>query len=175
MTRFFSVLAALLVAIALATGVAAAQDGNESAAGDGPVCEEPAQIDRTLRLCSAGLDDGEAVLVFESDREQTIILSDMADRGLVDQRDVTLAGGEQTTVRWAVSTTDDGQAGVSIASDRALYNKVISESEPIIGGPWSAEDTQLAVLVTLLIGSIVTVGVVWHKSSGRSNEPEQMA
>jgi len=177
--RILSIAALALVAAAVlfAAGPAAAQEvHNQSVASS--TSDDCETIDEATRLCDASLEDGDAVLVFETDERQLVTLTDAAafiEGGDVPQRDVVLAENGTTTARFGVTTTDDGYAGVSVDTRRTLYAVPLEDTAPLIGGPWSAADTQLVGAAVALTLSVVVTLVVWYRSRNRHREPEAVA
>jgi len=98
-----------------------ASANNSTAAGE--------QIDENLRLVSSSYNPstGTATLVLESDGATAVTLSDAGgfmDGGEINRRTVVADNG-RTTVEFAVTETDRGYVGVSIATENVLYGEVI--------------------------------------------------
>lgn len=166
-----------LVAVAIATGGAAAQENVTISVDDSNETEQCTEyIDRNTRLCDADLDDGTAVLTIESDRPQSVTLTDaggFVDGGQVDRSTQRLFEGTNT-VRVPV-TEADGFAGVSIETNEVLYAIPLEHSSTMLGGPWSATDAQLAGLGAALSVSFVSLFLAIQAITGRADEPERKA
>ncbi|GAB3681223.1 hypothetical protein GCM10028857_05110 [Salinarchaeum chitinilyticum] len=167
------VLGSLFLLVAAPPVAAQSADANAS----DPCADE--RIDRVTYLCSAELDDGEAVLTLRSTASQTITLTDAADfssGGLADQRDVEVDAGETVTVRFELEETDTGMSGVGIDTEFALYSVVFSQHRELIGGPWSAFDAQLTGVGAgsgAALGALVTV--LRRKNGESEPEPRRLA
>jgi len=173
----FFALALLFAAAALSAPVAA-QDGGANATASVADCEASETLDVDTRLCEASYGDGTVRLVIESDVDQTVTLTDMADvseRGPVDRREADLEAGVLTTVQWSVSETDAGQAGVTIDTGRVLYSVPLRGSSNLIGGPWGPRDAQLAGAGAALSVSLVVAIMGWRRLSGRYEGVERLA
>lgn len=164
------VLLAVLLFLSSAPPAAAQADStNES-----DPCADAEQLDATLKLCLVEIDDGQAVIVLSSSISQEVRLTDMASAtggGDVPFRDVSLQGGETTRIRFDVSTNDDGKAGVSISAERSIRSVILDDSEPFIGGPWTAADARNGALGAGAGTAFFAVVVVLRKLHGES-DPE---
>lgn len=141
-------------------------------------CADAEQIDVNTALCSAEFNDGAAVLTFRSDSDQTITLTDAAafsEGGEVPERDVELEAGEMTTVRFDLSTTDAGMAGVGVRTEFTLYSVVFAEERQLIGGPWSVTDARIAGLFGALSSSFTALITVVRRRVGAGGEPRRIA
>lgn len=86
------------------------------------------QIDSELRLVSSSYNpqSGTASLTFEADSATAVTLSDAGgfiDGGTINRRTLIVDG--ITTVEFAVTETQRGYVGVSIATEEVLYGEVI--------------------------------------------------
>mgnify|MGYP000704722566 CR=1 FL=1 len=134
-----SVVAALVVLAGVAAPAAAA--GPQPTAPDlGTRVAQPAQanqttatppgkqIDSTISLVSASYnpDSGTVTLVFDSPASRRVTLSDAGgflEGGEVNRRTITVDG--RTAAEFAVTETDRGYVGVSIATDQVLYAEIV--------------------------------------------------
>ncbi|ADB79721.1 ORF5 [Haloarcula hispanica pleomorphic virus 1] len=182
--NFFRILIGALVVSLLLVGTApVAAQSNETTEvplGDrlqGDECDEPRAIDNNTVLCSARLEDGDAVLVLRSDFTQRITVTDagafMAG-GDVPEQKATLREDERNTVRMPV-TMVDGFAGVSIDTAANLFAVPLEKQQTIIGGPWSSGDTAVSALAASTSVIVVIVVKVIRYLAGRTTEPERVA
>lgn len=131
-TSIVAVLAVLALASVAGTAAASPQptaeigvvqaQANETASGTGE------QIDSDLALVSSAYNDGSGTvtLTFQSDGATAVTLSDaggFVDGGTINRRTVIVDG--RTSVEFAVTETQRGFVGVSIATDDVLYGEVI--------------------------------------------------
>ncbi|WP_336135556.1 hypothetical protein [Natronomonas amylolytica] len=181
MKPVFTLVLALVVLSVASGGVVAqenATDDDLDANLEGEECPEPETIDENTVLCEAYLnDDGNAILVFKSDELQRVTLTDsgafMAG-GEVPQRDVVLRSEGTNHVEWSV-TQHDGFAGVSVSTGSTLYAVPLENRSTLIGGPWGANDVQLAAISSATgVGSVAII-VVIRTVLGRTEEPERVA
>lgn len=171
---FGVVLLALLFFVATAAPAAAQAD----ATNESEVCVDAEQVDPTLELCNAEFDDGDAVLTFRSQIPQEVTLSDagkFSEGGDVPQRDVRLRPNGTQTVRFPVTKTDSGKAGVGISSDRALYSVVLEESRSWIGGPYDANDARWAGGGGIFWAALSTAVTVVRRRLGHGGDPRRLA
>lgn len=175
------VLLTACVVVSLATGGVVAQENATeevpTAEGLDDECPEPETIDENTVLCDAYLEDGKAHLVFKSDKLQRVTLTDsgafMAG-GEVPQRQVTLRSEGLNHVEWTV-TEHDGFAGVSVTAGDTLYAVPLEDRSTLIGGPWDANDVQLAAISSAAgVGSVAII-VVIRTVLGRTEKPERVA
>lgn len=162
-----------LLSVAAPTAVAQADSQNET----GP-CAGAETIDRTLELCNAELDGGDAVLTFRSYEDQEVTIWDagaFADGGEPPKRDVLLESGETTTVRFPVTQTNRGKSGVGIMTDRTVYSVVLKDARVLLGGPWTAQDSRTAALAAALSTAFVAGVTVLRRRRGTGGEPRPIA
>lgn len=139
-------------------------------------CPEPETIDQDTAICQATVSDDSAQLLIYSDRHQTITISDAGaffEGGTVNQQTQTMQPG-LNRVEMRV-TTYEGFSGVSVSTDSTLYALPLEDLSTLIGGPWTAQDSQLAGLGAALGVSLVSVLIVLQTIIGRSDEPERIA
>jgi len=186
MKHFFVIIACIAAAGAITPG-ALAQEMPESPVNqttnqtDTAAAECTEAIDRYTVVCSKEVRDGVAVIHLESERNQTITVTDAGvfrTGGEVQRKTVTLHEG-RNTVRLPVTIVDTGiggqMAGVSVETGLTLYAVPIDVSSPIIGGPWSAQDAQLSGLSAAVSVALVSLLIVAHHLIGKSGEPERVA
>ncbi|WP_418284895.1 hypothetical protein [Halorubrum sp. DTA46] len=170
--RLLTIFAMLLVATALATGGVAAQD-NSTATNETESCTE--RINEYTAICDAELDGSDVVVTIHTEGPQTIVVTEAFRRGSgeLTQRHVDLDAGVNT-VRLTV-TVDGGSEGVTIAAGDTLYQKEVTTSDELIGGPFTATDAQAAGIGGGLGVAILTVYLVAKAVYGRDQEPERLA
>lgn len=176
----------LIVCVATLTGFAApaaAQDNGTVGVDDLPEdlvddsCEAPEPIDERTVICSADLQDGTAVLVLRSDTPQRVTLTDGAGQltsGPVNRNTYQLRADEENTVRFGV-TEYRGIASVSVDTGRVLYGVPLAEPSTLIGGPWTAQDSQLAAGAAGAATALMSIFVVFRTLLGRTEKPERVA
>lgn len=170
-------ISALFVALFLLSVAppAAAQSGEQNGTG---VCAGAESIDYTLELCDAELDGDDAVLTFRSDRDQAVTISDagaFSNGGEVPTRDVQLEANGTTTVRFPVTETSGGKAGVGIRTDRALFSVVLKDERVLLGGPWTANDARVAALAAALASGFGAAVTVLRRRRGDGGDPRRIA
>lgn len=154
---------------------AAAQSGGQNASAE---CADAEQLDAATQLCAAELDDGEAVLMFWSDQEQVVTLTDagaFSEGGEVPTRDVRLRSNEPTVIRFAVTETDGGKAGVGIETDLVTWSVVLRDARHLLGGPWTVDDARVAALFASVASGAVAGVTVLRRRRGEGGEPRQLA
>lgn len=164
---------AFFSAIAMPPAAAQSASGNASDA-----CAQAEQVDANTELCSADLEGGDAVLTFRSSSSQVVTIWDagaFADGGEPPSRDVRLEANETTTVRFPVSETDGGKAGVGISTDRTVYSVILKEQRFLLGGPWTAQDARVAALFAALSSAFVAAVTVLRRRRGDGGEPRAIA
>ena len=180
---FFRVFAFALVAVALVATIsvpvtAAGAAGNVSTTETTP--EAPADgaaIDDVTTLLNATYDDGMARVRLESEIPQTVTISGVTSLetgGSVPFRVISIDRGETVTVEVEADVIR-GRTGVLIATQQERYQQVIEVSEPLIGGPWTAQDAQLAALAAALATSLVVAVVAIRRATGRDTEGRRVA
>ena len=182
MKHFFVLIACIALLIA-ASGTAAAQTNQTATTDDLPDelledgCTEPEVLDETTVLCSAELTDGTAELVIRSDDYTRVTITDagaMLQGGPIPRQTYTVREDEPATIRFDV-THHQGNAGVTIDTGTALYGVPLSEPSTLIGGPWTAQDTQLAAIAAGASTALVSIVVVFRTLLGRTDQPERIA
>jgi hypothetical protein len=106
------------------SGVAQSDQANETTSG--PAGE---QIDSELSLVSSSYDPdaGTVTLTLDADSTHAVTLADAGgfiDGGTINRRTMVVQEG-QTSVEFAVTETQRGYVGVSIATDETLYAEVV--------------------------------------------------
>lgn len=104
------------------TGAVSQPDGNETTAATGE------RIDSSLTLVSRSYNQGSGTvtLTFDASEPTAVTLSDAGGfigGGEINRRTFVADGRE--TVEFAVTETDRGYVGVSIATDEVLYGEVV--------------------------------------------------
>lgn len=126
-----SIVAVLAVLAAVSVTGTAAASPQPAAAQTAPVNETATggeQIDGDLALVSSSYNPsrGTVTLVLESDGSTAVTLADAGgfiDGGTINRR--TLVANGRTTVEFAVTESQRGYVGVSIATDDVLYAEVV--------------------------------------------------
>ncbi|WP_135827909.1 hypothetical protein [Halorussus halobius] len=176
MNRFLIVLLAL-VAIALASAPAGAQDVPIDAP-DVPNgtngCGEPIPVDNHTAVCDASLDGNTAVLVVYSDRPQrSVVLTSPYREGVIPQSEHYLREGRnRITVR--VPETS-GDVGVTIDTGRRLVGVSVTSSSSLIAGPFDGRDAQTAAVGGASSVGLVTIYLTFRAVLGKHDEPERIA
>ncbi|WP_255148996.1 hypothetical protein [Halorarius halobius] len=156
---------ALLAVVAGATPVAAQENstnvtveaGQSTPAGGG---ENAQVLDPRTEIVRASYNEekGVAILVIESDDPQAVTLTDAGgvwSPGQINQVRKVVPSGK-STLRIAVTETDDGRVGVTVAIESGLYAVPISSSSSIFSGSPTWRDAQLSGFAGFLGG----IGVV---------------
>lgn len=178
----------ILVALALVTGSAAGQTGNETNSTvqvsddlleelDDDECSAPEAIDRNTVLCSADLEGDRAELVLRSDRPQRVTITDAGGffaGGEVQRTRHQLRPDEPNTVRVLI-TEHRNMAGVTIDTGDVLYAVPLKDSSTLIGPPWAATDVQIGAIAGGLSTALVSGFIVLRSVYGRTEEPERIA
>lgn len=181
----FNFLVIALIALALFSGAAIAQDegngtnvnidvGNQSDDG----CTDPETIDNRTQLCSAQLNgDGSRVtLVFKSKLPQRITLTDAGgfmQGGVVNQKVVPMQTG-RNRVTFRV-TTVDGFSGVSVATQEVLYAVPLEKQSSLISGPFGATDVQISALGGAASVAFSMIVITIRTLTGKRDSPERVA
>lgn len=156
MRRVIFVVVLVAAAVVVPTAAAAQDQANESDVEELETeeCAERITEDGSVRLCRAELRDGEAVLVLESDRLHRVTVTDVTammtgSGGSMPKRNYQIDG--RTTLRVPVEPVD-GKAGVTIDVAGELHGEPLQYDRPLVGGPWSVRDVQLAVAISVVVG-----------------------
>jgi len=170
--RLLTVFVALLLAIAFVTGGVVAQD-NSTATNATDECTE--SINEYTYICDAKLDGSDVVIDIHTEGPQTIVVTEAFRKGsgVLSQRRVSLGAG-RNTVRLTV-TVDGGSEGVTIAAGQTLYQKEVKISSTLVGGPFTASDTQAAGVGGALGVALTTLYLVARRVYGRVEQPERIA
>ena len=165
------VVLALLLAVS-GVPAAAAQDSPQPTTTEANSTEEQregAQIDEDLRLVSSSYDgSGTATLVFQTDSSKAVTLADAGgfmDGGEINRRTLVLDGEGTHTVEFQVTESERGYVGVSIATQKVLYGKVIQK--PTVS-PFSGASGTTGWLggATIVLLSFVAAGVYIKRKEG---------
>lgn len=163
--------------LAAATGAVAAQEDTiplEERVDDGDQYECIEHIDPNTAICEVGIVDGHAELIIESDRRQRITLTEAMFRGDGElNRDSVLLEEGVNRVHFATDTS--GDVAVTIDTGSVLYGKMIDTTDPLVGGPWSASDTQAAALGGASGVSFAVLLVVFRTLYSRESGIERLA
>lgn len=181
--KFHFLLVTAVLVVTLPIAPAAAQETNSTdvpawlPSEDLETCQQPEPIDTHTVICSADLDGNYAELVLRSDLNQTVTLTDaggMMESGPINRQTTKLRAGEENTVRIRV-TTHKGFAGVTVDTGAVLYGVPLERSNTLIGGPWTATDTQMGALGGATSVGLFTVALAWRRLSGNEDSPERIA
>jgi len=135
--------------------------------------EEP--IDFLTTIVSKEASGDTMTVVLRSEREQTITIATprSSDGGRVDERRVSLHEGLNRVEFSFVPIR--GSAVYSISTNRGLYWDFERTSTSWIGGPWTAQDAQIAALAGASSVAFVAIILTFRAITGRSDEPERVA
>lgn len=157
-----------------AASPAAAQSTGENASA----CADGERIDLHTVLCDAELEGGDAVVTIHSDVHQTVTLSDagaFSNGGEVPTRDVGLMPNETVTVRFSVTETQAGKAGVGLFTAHSMYSVILKDERHLIGGPWTVNDARYAGAGGSAGAAFVAAVTVLRRRRGEGGEPRQIA
>lgn len=164
------VVVALLAVATVPTGAAAGPqptgalqpDANETAAGSGE------RIDSSLTLVSTAYNQGAGTvtMTFDASEPTAVTLSDAGgfiDGGEINRRTFVADGRE--TVEFAVTQTDRGYVGVSVATDEVLYGEVIQSPSM---SPFSGASGTTGWLggASIVVLSFIAAGVYIRRKEG---------
>ncbi|MGZ0746712.1 hypothetical protein [Haloparvum sp. AD34] len=133
-------------------------------------------MDEHIRLCSATIQNGHAVLTFKADRLEKLTMIEAAplESREYSKQEFVIRSDGRTEVRLPVDTSS-GTVGVYVDTGERLHGIPIQESEPLIGGPWSATDSQASALGGATGVGVVAFLIVFRSIYGRTEEPERVA
>lgn len=186
--QFFRHIITLLVVSLALSGFAAPAVAQADNATDSPIditvpssadnCASPEAIDNHTAICSASLEDGQAVLRLWSDTNQRITLSDagaLFEGGEIRTSRSTLLANQTTTAR-VPATISSGNAAVAIETGAGtLYGVPVKRSNTVLSAQVTQQDVTWASAASALSVALVSCIVVIRAVAGYSDSPERVA
>jgi len=179
MRSFTLVSTVVVLALASVTAPVAAAPADTPA---NSTAQRPAErIGPNTLLISSSYDEqnGTASVVIESERPQTITVSDagaFSKGGEIPRRITVFGSGERRTIELP-ATKINGKIGLAISTDETLYAEVISVAEPddsLFQGRPTWQDMQVAGLSGFVGGLLIVSLVAWHRVKSDQGEVERV-
>lgn len=181
MPNFSKITVTIVVLIAVSSvcfaAGAAAQNATETESNNSNEYQQI--IDEDTRIVSSSWDRGQVTILVESDKLQTLTITDgsidlQAQKSGVVPRKFPRVTEGRTEVTFTVS--NPGDAAVTVAASRKMiFLSPGRGGSAIIGGPWSANDVRASAVGSVISVSIVTMFFVFRRIRSPSKEGDRIA